>query len=467
MLRESIEPVNVQVESVNVHVDSGKVHVDSGLRTRPRRVVVPVPLWDALALAAAAATDFGVFAATYGALAVVALNLDPSARWRINPRVGDEMGWVLARIAIACLLALPVAAASDASITAVLSVCALSLPLVVVGRASAYAVERRARARGRVVERALIVGTGEVGSELVRILEEHPEFGLRPIGMVGGSGLGELPSPLLGSTADLEDVVRGYEVSRVLVAFDEVADRDIVGLMRALEDVPAEVHAVPRFWELSALPSARRVDDLWGIPLVHLRRPAQRLLRRVAKRAFDLAVAGVLLLVAAPVLAAAALAVKLSSPGPVLFRQRRIGLWGREFQILKFRTMLVNGESDTLWSVEHDGRVTGIGKLLRRTGLDELPQLLNVIRGDMSLVGPRPERPRFVREFRSSVRGYDDRHRMPVGVTGWAQVHGLRGDTSIPDRARFDNAYIEHWSFWRDLVIMARTIVQLFKGEGR
>ncbi len=159
-----------------------------------------------------------------------------------------------------------------------------------------------------------------------------------------------------------------------------------------------------------------------------------------------------------------ALAVKFSSPGSILFRQRRVGQDGHEFELLKFRTLRHNDESDTQWSVIGDTRLTAIGRFLRRTSLDELPQLWNVLRGDMSLIGPRPERPFFVARFSADIDGYKHRHRLPVGLTGWAQVHGLRGDTSIEARTRFDNHYIEHWSIWRDLVILGRTAAEVVRG---
>src|SRR5207248_10962202 len=150
--------------------------------------------------------------------------------------------------------------------------------------------------------------------------------------------------------------------------------------------------------------------------------------------------------------------------GPIFFRQKRIGQRGQVFELLKFRTMPPNEDSDTTWSVADDGRRTPVGALMRRISLDELPQLLNVLRGEMSLVGPRPERPFFVDQFRVAVPGYDDRHRVPAGMTGWAQVHGLRGDTSIPDRAKFDNHYVENWSLWRDVVILFRTLGSVLPG---
>lgn len=182
----------------------------------------------------------------------------------------------------------------------------------------------------------------------------------------------------------------------------------------------------------------------------------------------DALLAFLALLPAAPILALSALAVRLSDGPGVLFRQERVGLDGRPFVLLKFRTLRPSDEreSATRWNVSHDRRMSAVGHFLRRTSLDELPQLWNVLRGDMSLVGPRPERPYFVRQFSQTYPGYQERHRMPVGITGLAQIHGLRGDTSIEDRARFDNHYIESWSLWQDIRILLRTATALFRFGG-
>jgi exopolysaccharide biosynthesis polyprenyl glycosylphosphotransferase len=198
--------------------------------------------------------------------------------------------------------------------------------------------------------------------------------------------------------------------------------------------------------------------------LFHLRRPALRPGARLQKRAFDILVASLLLFVTLPLLGVLALAVRLSSPGPILFRQKRVGLNGKLFEIVKFRTMFENDDSDTTWLSDKDHeRVTAVGHLLRRTSLDEVPQLINVLRGEMSLVGPRPERPHYTGQFAETVSRYDDRHRVVGGITGWAQINGRsRGLDSVPQRARLDNYYIENWSLWRDLVIIARTIGVLF-----
>jgi exopolysaccharide biosynthesis polyprenyl glycosylphosphotransferase len=227
------------------------------------------------------------------------------------------------------------------------------------------------------------------------------------------------------------------------------------------------VHLVPRFFELGVGPEGPEAEDLWGLPVVRLNRAAARRTGLRLKRLFDLAMGSFLLIATSPLMLAAAIGVRLSGPGPIFFRQRRVGRQGRIFELYKFRTMEVNDESDTSWKPE-DERITVVGRILRRTSIDELPQLFNVLRGDMSLVGPRPERPHFVQQFTTSVPRYGDRHRVPVGLTGWAQVHGLRGaGTSIPERIQLDNYYIEHWSLWRDLVILGRTMRQILSGQGR
>ncbi|MGH2684989.1 MAG: exopolysaccharide biosynthesis polyprenyl glycosylphosphotransferase, partial [Actinomycetota bacterium] len=225
-------------------------------------------------------------------------------------------------------------------------------------------------------------------------------------------------------------------------------------------------YVLPRFFELGVAPRGADADDVWGIPLMRLSRRALRSPAWRVKRAFDVVVASVALVLTSPVFLVLGALVKLSSRGPVFFRQRRVGQRGVEVDILKFRSMRPNEESDLQWTVRDDDRVTRIGRLLRRTSLDELPQLINIVKGDMSLVGPRPERPFFVDQFGEAVPRYGDRHRVPVGLTGWAQVHGLRGDTSIEDRARFDNQYIEHWSLWKDVSILLRTAREVARGGG-
>ena len=328
---------------------------------------------------------------------------------------------------------------------------------VVLGRTLTYAVIRTARRAGQLQERAVIVGAGSVGIELHRLLIEHPEYGLVPVGFID-----DVPSEpgleLLGGMADLDSVIQAKDIRRVLVAFGPRGEQELVATLRSTGLHDVELHVVPRFFELGFSPGGPDVEHIWGIPLFQVRRAALRAGAWKVKRVADVLVSAMLLLLLSPLLAVLALAVRLSSPGPVLFRQRRIGQHGHEIEVLKFRTLRVNADADVTWSVEDDPRQTTVGRWLRRLSLDELPQLWNVLRGDMSLVGPRPERPHFVSRFSAQVPHYADRHRLPVGLTGLAQIHGLRGDTSIEERARFDNYYIEHWSPWEDVKVIIATV---------
>ncbi|WTR15999.1 sugar transferase [Streptomyces sp. NBC_00138] len=288
---------------------------------------------------------------------------------------------------------------------------------------------------------ALIVGSGPAARRITAVLRAHPEYGLRP--------------------AAGPDAARCALVAGPAAALDARS----AATVRALAARGCPV------WEVGAEGApVSGPHHLWGYacrPLPGEPYPAAPAARR-AKRALDAVVAATALLALAPVLAACALAVRLADGPGVIFRQERVGLGGRPFTLLKFRTLRPGDvhEAATLWSIAHDKRMSAAGRLLRRTSLDELPQLWNVLRGDMSLVGPRPERPHFVEQFSDVHPGYRDRHRMPAGITGLAQVHGLRGDTSIADRARFDNHYIDTWTLSQDIAILLRTALALFRLGG-
>jgi exopolysaccharide biosynthesis polyprenyl glycosylphosphotransferase len=326
-------------------------------------------------------------------------------------------------------------------------------------RVVAYAGIRAARRARRLRETTLVVGSGAVAVELARLMRDHPEYGLEPVGFADGPPEhGDLPLPHLGSVGQLELILRRFDIQRVVVAFGRVREADWVSIMRTAVVNGVEIHVVPRFFDIGMAPTGRGADQIWGVPLCRVRRSALHSAAWRVKRAVDVACAGLLLALSAPLLGLIALAVRASSPGPILFRQRRIGQHGREFELLKFRSMRIEHDGATCWKASEDQQ-TPVGHWLRRTSLDELPQLWNVLRGDMSLVGPRPERPHFAARFSADIPGYDDRHRIPVGLTGWAQVHGLRGDdTSLTERARFDNLYIEDWSLWMDVVTLLRTV---------
>ncbi len=343
---------------------------------------------------------------------------------------------------------------------------ALAAVAIVVFRMLVYSIVRLARARRVVEHKTLIVGAGEIGRSLYRSLEAHPEYGLRPIGFHDPDPL-HLELPMLGEPDALADLIQTSQVRVVILAFSSTPESELVRTVRECSRLQAEIFYVPRLFDLHSL-SVRDVDDVWGIPLVRLRRASLRSSTWRVKRALDVVVSLGALVFLSPLLALLALLVRLEVGRPILFRQRRVSIDNSEFTILKFRTLAEVDvtESDVDWSART--RAAGpVGRLLRASSLDELPQLWNVLRGDMSLVGPRPERGHFAREFSERFETYGHRHRVPAGLTGLAQIHGLRGDTPIDERARFDNAYVERWSLANDLKIMLRTVVAAVRWRGR
>lgn len=357
---------------------------------------------------------------------------------------------------------------TGAPLLATAAAMSVTVPLV---RFLAYALVRRTRRRGVVAHPTLILGAGRVGGQLTGLLLQHPEYGLSPVGFLDSDPLltiDERPVPLLGGHDSLAHAIVEFGVHNVVVAFGSAPESQMVEVIRTCDRLNCEIFFVPRLFELSSASARGEIDEVWGLPLVRLRRAAFRTPSWQVKRFVDLVVAGLALVVVSPVLAVCAAAVRWEGGPGVLFRQERVGLDGRAFQVLKFRSMRPADEVDsqTTWSIADDDRVGPVGRLLRRTSLDELPQLWNIVRGDMSLVGPRPERPHFVEQFTESFPRYTARHRVPSGLTGWAQVHGLRGDTSIEDRARFDNYYIENWSMWSDIKILLRTAALVVRGGG-
>jgi exopolysaccharide biosynthesis polyprenyl glycosylphosphotransferase len=386
---------------------------------------------------------------------VIELGLTGHYRPRITLSVAREAG-SLAACTLAPFLVLALAKVPGPTTSTLVVTGAIAAGAVVVARCAMYWLVRTMRTRGWFAERTLFVGAGDVSTKLASTLDEHPEYGLTPVGFLDEVDSAGLPLPLFGGVGMLRMVLSEERIDRVVVAFGVTREADMVDVFRTCEDASVEIHVLPRFFELATAMNSRNVDDVWGYPLLRLRRSLLRRHSRFVKRTFDATVAALALVVVSPLYAAIAAVVKLTSPGPVHFRQQRVGERGVIVEVLKFRSMRVNPRSDIEWNPTNDA-VTRIGHVLRVTGLDELPQLWNILKGDMSLVGPRPERPFFVEQFKAEVPRYDDRHRVPVGLTGLAQVHGLRGDTSIDERARLDNQYIENWSLWRDVVILFQT----------
>ncbi|GAA4701264.1 sugar transferase [Phytohabitans rumicis] len=345
---------------------------------------------------------------------------------------------------------------------------ALSAALVIAGRVITRKLTIVARKRRWVEHNAIVVGTGPVGIELARLLRRYPQYGLRFAGWVD-TQVGDVPggAPVIGSLDDLEKTIPMVECDVLIVADTDIPESTLMDVLRRPVAASCDLWVVPRLWGSHS--QNRSPDHIGAIPVVQARHINLSGPRWWVKRGSDILFASIALAALSPVLLLCAIATFLDGGRGIFFRQERIGQFGKPFQVIKFRSMrpVNEHESQTNWSIADDRRVSAIGRFMRRTSLDELPQLWNILRGDMTVVGPRPERPFFVEKFSAEHPDYAMRHRVPVGLTGLAQVSGLRGDTPISDRARFDNYYIENWSLWLDLKVLMRTIAEVFRGGGR
>ncbi|MCO6450526.1 MAG: undecaprenyl-phosphate glucose phosphotransferase [Caldilineales bacterium] len=345
----------------------------------------------------------------------------------------------------------------------VLGVWALTILFIGVSRYVLARVFMFFQSHGYGRDRVLVVGTGDVGRMLVQKLESTSGVGHEVIGFVETNS--DNPTmvgvPVLGRPADLPKVIEEYAVDEVVIGVPEASHRQLVNLIALCEREKVSIKVFPDVFQIMA--TEVRVSDLAGLPLLTIRDVALRGWRLSLKRIFDLVFSVLGLIFLSPLMLLIALLVKLESPGPVFYIQERMGLDARPFPMLKFRSMRTDAEqTGPGWTTENDPRKTRLGSLLRKISIDELPQLINVVRGDMSLVGPRPERPVYVEQFRQYIPRYMDRHREKAGMTGWAQINGLRGDTSIVERTKYDLWYIENWSIWLDFKICFRTILSMF-----
>jgi Undecaprenyl-phosphate glucose phosphotransferase len=321
---------------------------------------------------------------------------------------------------------------------------------------------RRLRQSGVNVKRLLVVGMGPLVDDIVEKIAAHPFYGYRVIGVVGsGVRKSSQTLPRLGNVEDFPGCLEKQSVDEVIIALP-FADPDTLRRIVSLCEVRGiHVRIVPDLFNI--VKPLAQILNLDGIPLINARvYPSERVEYLFLKRVFDVVLSVLCLIALTPLLVMIGLGIRISSAGPILFRQERIGLNGRRFWMYKFRTMRCGceQESDTRWTRPQDERVFPLGRFLRRTSLDELPQLLNVLRGNMSMVGPRPERPHFVEIFRREVPDYMIRHYMKCGITGWAQVNGWRGDTSIRKRIEFDLYYMQNWALWFDIKILLLTLAR-------
>lgn len=424
-------------------------------------------------------TDWAWVAVLFVPLLVALIARGPIYRTTIRRRFVDDVAPIETSVALAALTTLGTLTLigrvdhPEQTVPAVWVCAAILLPAV--------RMVRGLLARSLAMAPTLIVGNGTVAYRLCRRLESSRQYGLTPVGFLSldplmwlESGDAPVPAvPRLGPPEAISEVIDQTGAQAVIIAFSRAQDEFLLNrVLRVAQERRLRVFVVPRMFD--AVGQRAHIEHVGGTPLVAMRRADPRGWTFTVKHVFDRIVAGGLLLLLAPLLVLIAGLVRFSSPGPILYRQRRVGRDDQPFDCLKFRSMRMLDEADAAPSfaldpdsapggVEGTDRRTRVGRVLRATSLDELPQLFNVVRGEMSMVGPRPERPDFVEKFDSQVLRYGERRRVKAGLTGWAQVHGLRGQTSIADRAEWDNYYIENWSLGLDFKILALTVPAMLR----
>ncbi len=344
---------------------------------------------------------------------------------------------------------------------------AINMALLTVVHALHAQIQWRIQARGVGDDRVIVIGTGEVGDMLLQKILLNRQLGYQVIGLVdasrNGASITRVGVPVLGKTVDLPSIIDEYNIDEVIIGLPESSHQELVGIISLCEREKVGIRVFPDVFQIMA--SEVSIGDFGGLPLLTIRDVALQGWKVTLKRGMDMVVSGAMLVIFSPFLLLTALLVKLDSPGPVFYVQERMGLDARPFKMIKFRSMRIDAEFDGPgWTTPDDPRKTKLGAVIRRFNIDELPQLVNVLIGDMSLVGPRPERPVYVEQFRQSIPRYMDRHRERAGLTGWAQVNGLRGDTSIIERTKYDLWYIENWSIMLDVKILIRTAFQWLSG---
>jgi Undecaprenyl-phosphate glucose phosphotransferase len=324
-------------------------------------------------------------------------------------------------------------------------------------------LEQRWKA-GIGLKRVLIAGASDLGKLVADKVLQHREFGFKVVGFLddraAGDHIGYRGLPLLGTLCEADEIIRQERIDHVYVALPLEEHVKMLGIVEATNREGVEVHVVPDLLQFIALRA--RLENLDGVPIISLNDVPLRGFNSVLKRAIDFAISATALLGLSVPFAAIAALIKYTSDGPIFYKQERMGLDGKAFEVLKFRSMYPGAEDATgpIWARDNDPRCTPIGKWLRRLDLDELPQLWNVLRGDMSIVGPRPERPYFVEQFKHRIPQYMLRHKVKAGITGWAQVNGWRGNTSLEKRIEYDLYYIENWSVALDIKIMCLTVLR-------
>jgi exopolysaccharide biosynthesis polyprenyl glycosylphosphotransferase len=386
----------------------------------------------------------------------------------------DEFYAVFGAVSIGMMMSVAVSALTfknsvlelDFSRVMIIYAWVLTIALVMAGRVVHRSLQESARRAGWGRDRVLLVGTGDVAQMILQKIQWSPWLAYEVVGLVAKNGNGGHPPenvlgvPVLGATDDLPRLIDERGIHEVIIALPEASHQETLGIIALCDRSTISVKVFPDVFQFIA--GQVTIDDLGGLPLLAVRDVALRGWKLTLKRAVDILGSCAFLVLSSPLMLLVAILIKLESPGPVFYAQERMGLDARPFPMLKFRSMRQDAESETgpVWAKPGDVRRTRLGGLIRKLSIDEFPQFINVLIGDMSLVGPRPERPFFVDQFRQSIPRYMDRHREKAGITGWAQVNGLRGDTSITERTKYDLWYIENWSLLLDFKIILRTALR-------
>ena len=375
----------------------------------------------------------------------------------------DELQAILSGVSIGTLISIAVSAFTfkanfDYPRVMIIYAWIFTGVLVIVLRAVQAQAQRTLQARGYGRTRLLVVGSGDPVDQVLQRVRLNPRLGYDLVGVVGHGPSNPPNVRVLGDVAQLGQIVECEAIDEVILALHDATDEEMVNLISRCDRSTISIKVVPDMLQLMA--GHMSIGELGGLPLLNMRDVALRGWRLSLKRAVDIVISAITLVLISPILLFIALLIKRDSPGPVFFVQDRMGLDGQSFPMIKFRSMRIDAEHLGTWTVKDDPRRTRLGKLLRRTNIDELPQFINVILGDMSVVGPRPEQPYYVEEFRKQIPRYMERHREKAGITGWAQVNGLRGDTSIEERTKYDLWYVENWSVWLDIKIILRQLWQ-------
>ncbi len=349
----------------------------------------------------------------------------------------------------------------------VLYVWAFSLVTALIGRELHRQITTRLHVAGHGRDRVLIVGSGGIAQAIAGQISSRPELGYEIVGAVNGAqGRVVAGMRVLGQPEDLPNLIDSYHIDEVIIALPEAPHKELVQLIAWCQRGRVSIKVYPDLFDYMA--GGMSVDELGSMPLLSVRDMPMRGWKLTLKRGLDMFGAMVGLILLSPLFLLTAILIRLESPGPIWFAQERTGLDGRRFPMIKFRTMRLDSEAGGPgWTVKDDPRVTRLGRWMRKTNWDEIPNLINVLLGQMSLVGPRPEQTYFVEKFREQIPRYMERHREKAGMTGWAQVNGYRGDTSIIERLKYDLYYVENWSLWFDIKIIIRTIVQTLLRRNR